>query len=64
MVIGDLIQSWHEVLVRIWAPPYLANIRCIISLYNLPSLPFVIDKLFSIATDVCIFLVRMLLCRT
>ena len=46
-MIGDLIQSWHEVLVRFWPMPRLANICCTGSLYNLLSLPLSLRKLVS-----------------
>ena len=39
LVVHDLIQSWCLILNMIFAPPYLANIKCVRSLYIIPSLP-------------------------
>ena len=38
-MVGDLIQSWCLILGIFSAPPYLVNIKCVRSLYIIPSLP-------------------------
>ena len=38
-MVGDLIQSWCLILGIFFAPPCLANIKCIRPLYIIPSLP-------------------------
>ena len=38
-MVGDLIQSWCLILGMCSAPPCLANIKCVRSLYIIPSLP-------------------------
>ena len=46
-MIGDLVQSWSDICVKFWAPPYLASMCCISHLYILPSLPLLFMAFMS-----------------
>ena len=38
-MVKDGIQSWYLILSMFFAPPCLANIKCVRPLYIIPSLP-------------------------
>jgi hypothetical protein len=67
LVIGDLVQSWGDILVRFCAPPCLENMCWINPLYILPSLPLSLRAFMSCSPMHVIyefFWERMFLFRT
>ena len=38
-MVGDLVQSWYLILGMFFAPPCLANMKCVRHLYIIPRLP-------------------------
>ena len=65
-MVWDFVQSWHQIRVRYCAPTSLAIIYCIKPIHDFPGAFVVmgIDKLSVDASDVHIFLKKMLLCST